>query len=342
MSRNSGKIGIGIIGCGTVAENKHIPEYLGDNRVRIIGFYDFAPALAERASQKYGGKAYTMVEELLAEADIAAVSVCSVNSLHFAHTVAALKAGKHVLCEKPMGVSCDQAQEMKTVAKKAGKILMAGHNQRLGEAVKKAKEIIDGGSMGEVLFAAATFEHSGPEAWSNSDAGTWFFNKNLAVFGVVGDLGVHKFDLLRFLLSRDVTSVYARFLTLHKKYKDNRPIALEDNADILLDYGDIPVRVSVSWTRYGEGSDKTTIYLSGGIIEISGRKVRTVTGGSAVTEYDFNDIPFTPAEGVVTGFLDAIKSNSPPPVTVDDGIAAIKIIEGCVKSAQTGKKVFLG
>ena len=94
---------IGIIGCGKIAQVRHIPEYADNPDAQLTAFYDLNAARAQELAERYGGKAYDSVEALLADPNVDAVSVCSANASHAQIAVAALEAGKHVLCEKPMG-----------------------------------------------------------------------------------------------------------------------------------------------------------------------------------------------------------------------------------------------
>ena len=138
-------IKVGIIGCGKIAQVRHIPEYAANPDAEVYGFYDINLARAEELAQKYGGKAYASYEELLADPEIAAVSVCAANHAHAEISIAALKAGKHVLCEKPMAVTLEECEAMVAAAKESGKYLMIGQNQRLAKAHAKAKELIEQG-----------------------------------------------------------------------------------------------------------------------------------------------------------------------------------------------------
>ena len=131
---------------------------------------------------------YTDYKDLLKNKDIDAVSVCSPNRFHGVVTLAALKAGKHVLVEKPMAMSLVEARSMVAAAKKAKKLLMVNQSQRKYAAHVKAKEVMDSGIMGKVLHVTAMFGHEGPEFWSPT--GKWFFKKKEARFGAMADLGV--------------------------------------------------------------------------------------------------------------------------------------------------------
>ena len=96
--------GIGIIGCGKIAQVRHIPEYAEHKDAKLVGFYDINLARAQELAEQYGGKAYESVEELLANPEIDVVSICAANFAHADLTIQALDAGKHVLCEKPITV----------------------------------------------------------------------------------------------------------------------------------------------------------------------------------------------------------------------------------------------
>ena len=108
---------IGIIGCGRIAQERHIPEYAENPDAELAGFYDINMERAAELADKYGGKAYASYEELLNDPKIDAVSVCAANSAHAEITIAALKAGKHVLCEKPMGVTYEECKSMTEAAR---------------------------------------------------------------------------------------------------------------------------------------------------------------------------------------------------------------------------------
>ena len=211
---------VGIIGCGSIARQRHAHEYALNSNVTIAGFYDFVSQRAADMVSTFGGKVYQTVEDMLADKSIDLVSVCVANAFHAEITVKALKAGKDVLCEKPMAVTYEQCLEMVDTAKKCGKRLFIGHNQRLTPAHRKAKELIASGSMGKVLTFATSFCHAGPESWGiDKGKGTWFFRKDSAAFGSMADLGIHKIDLIRYLIGDEIKSVYSEMWTVRNVYR---------------------------------------------------------------------------------------------------------------------------
>ena len=154
--------GIGIIGCGKISQVRHIPEYFANPNAKIIGYFDLAKERAAQMAAKYGGKVFDTVEDLLADPAIDAVSVCVANNMHADVTIAALKAGKHVLCEKPMATNIEDCERMVAAAKQYGRYLMIGQNQRFALAHAEARKLIKEGLIGRVLSFRTTFGHSGP------------------------------------------------------------------------------------------------------------------------------------------------------------------------------------
>lgn len=219
---------IGIIGCGKITEVRHAPEYAENPNCQLVAFFDVVPERAKALAEQYGGVAYDSIEALLAS-DVDAVSVCVANAYHAQASIQALKAGKHVLCEKPMATTPEDCEAMVAAAKAAGKFLMIGQNQRLAKAHVKAREIIESGEMGKVITFETHFAHPGPEGWTGV-LDSWFFDKKVASFGVMADLGVHKTDLIHYLTGKKIVRTSAVLATLNKTFSDGRPITVDDNA----------------------------------------------------------------------------------------------------------------
>ncbi|HOL91947.1 MAG TPA: Gfo/Idh/MocA family oxidoreductase [Clostridiales bacterium] len=342
-------IGIGIIGCGSIAIARHVPEYHARNDCVIIGYYDPKPERAVKLAGQYGGKVFDSLEELLADREIDAVSVCTSNKYHAPVTIAALKAGKHVLCEKPIATSVNEAQEMVDTARKTGKFLMIGHNQRLAPAHVRAKEILKTGELGRILTFRTTFGHGGPESWSQ-DKGrhTWFFKKDDAFIGAMGDLGVHKADLIRWLIDDEIVEVKAYVATLDKKNEDNEPIEVDDNALCLLkSKSGIYGTLTASWTYYGSEDNSTVLYCTNGVMKIyddpefpieitkkNREKVFYKVGNIQTNENQT-------ASGVIDMFIDSVNRGEEPEISGEEGLAALRIVMACLESAATGKTITL-
>ncbi len=145
------KIKVAVVGCGSIAKHRHIKEYASHSKVEFVAFCDLNKELADEYAQKFNAKSYTSYEELLAHEKVDAVSVCTQNSDHAKVSIAAAKAGAHVLCEKPMATSLEEAEAMIKAAKDSNVFLMIGHNQRLMPPHVKVKEILQSGKLGKLL-----------------------------------------------------------------------------------------------------------------------------------------------------------------------------------------------
>ena len=156
-------IRIGIIGCGKIAQVRHLPEYAANPHVELAGYYDLNTQRAQEMAAQYGGKVYDSYFDLLNDPSIDAVSICVENRSHAEITTYALYAGKHVLCEKPMAVTLAECESMVAAAERNGKHLMIGHNMRFDPVHRKAKELLDAGIIGDII----TF-HSSDDALEGS------------------------------------------------------------------------------------------------------------------------------------------------------------------------------
>src|SRR5690606_37377794 len=158
----------------------------------------------------------------------------------------AAKAGCHVLCEKPMATNEQEALDMIQAAKDNNVLLMIGHNQRMMPPHVKAKEVLLTGELGRVISFRTAFGHGGPENWSIDGAGSWFFREDEAYVGAMGDLGVHKADLIRWLLDDEVVEVSAFVENLDKEGS-----TVDDNAVCLLRMKSGAIgTLTASWTYY--------------------------------------------------------------------------------------------
>jgi len=338
------KIRVAIAGCGQIARTRHVPEYEQNSKVEIVGFYDYNNARAEELSEEYGGVVYNSFEEMITDSDIDAISICTPNFLHSAHSIAAMDAGKDVLCEKPMALNAQEAQEMIDTQKRTGKILMLGHNQRLIRTHTRARELLTAGEIGDILSVQTNFKHSGPENWSIEKKNSWFFSKNKASFGVLGDLGSHKIDLVRYLLDEEIESIFAHMNTLDKKLPDGNLIDLEDNAVCIFKMqSGISGIMNVSWTNYGLEDNSTVIYGTKGTMKIFASELDDIAidlrDGTNVRHHvspmstNTNQLK----SGVIDAFVKTVINKTQPPVTGIDGKNTLACLEAARKSSETGE-----
>jgi len=191
------KIKVAVIGCGTIANSAHIPSYMKNEKAEIVYFCDILPERAEEAVAKYGcGKAITDYKEALADAEIDAVSVCTPNHMHAEISIAALEAGKQVLCEKPSARTYAEAKKMQEAQASTGNMLSIGVVNRFNAGVNKIRELVDGGELGEVYHVYVSFraERSIP------GLGGAFTTHAIAGGGVLIDWGVHYLDIVMYCL----------------------------------------------------------------------------------------------------------------------------------------------
>ena len=152
------KVRIGIIGCGGIANNKHLPALKRIKEVEVVAFCDIIVEKAEEAAKKFGtpdAKVYEDYKELLKDETIDAVNVLTPNRSHSFISIDAMRAGKHVMCEKPMAKTYAEAKEMVQAAKETGKILTIGYQNRYRPDSQYLKRACENGELGEIYFAKA-------------------------------------------------------------------------------------------------------------------------------------------------------------------------------------------
>lgn len=338
---------IGIIGCGKIAQVRHIPEYAENPYAELAGFYDLNTQRAAELAAQYGGKAYESAEAMLADPAIDAVSVCVANHAHAPITIAALKAGKHVLCEKPMATTLEECEEMVRTAHEAGKFLMIGHNQRLAKAHAVAKELIDQGMIGRIITFRTTFGHGGPETWSvDPGKNTWFFDKNKAAMGAMADLGIHKTDLIQFLTGQHVVRTTARVATLDKKDASGQLIGVDDNAICIYEMsGGTMGTMTASWTYYGAEDNSTILYGEKGIMRIYDDPAHSIVvklADGTEKVYDVEQIQTNDNQtksGVIDLWMNCLETNTPPEISGEEALYAMRAVFASLESAKAGTTV---
>ncbi|MBR5125943.1 MAG: Gfo/Idh/MocA family oxidoreductase [Oscillospiraceae bacterium] len=339
--------GIGIIGCGKIAQVRHIPEYAEHKDATLLGFYDINLERAAALAEQYGGTAYATVEELLANPEIAAVSICAANFAHAELTIAALNAGKHVLCEKPMATTLAECEAMVEAARKNGKFLMIGHNQRLAKAHSVARKLIVDGLIGDIVTFRTTFGHGGPETWSvDPGLNTWFFDKTRAAMGAMADLGIHKTDLIQFLTGQQVVRTTARVTTLDKKDASGNLISVDDNAICIYEMsGGAFGTMTASWTYYGAEDNSTVLYGTKGIMRIyddPAISIKVILADGSKISYDVEAIQTNDNQtksGVIDLWMESLVNDKAPEISGESALAAMRAVFASIQSSETGKAV---
>ncbi|WP_216827695.1 Gfo/Idh/MocA family protein [Alkalihalobacterium elongatum] len=333
------KIRIGIIGCGSIAKHRHMPEYANNEQAEIVAVCDIVEERAQEFSEKYEAKAYMDYEELLQNADVDAVSVCTPNYLHAPVSIAALQAGKHVLCEKPMATSREDAFAMIEAAKQSNKKLMIAHNQRFVPSHQKARQLIENGEIGKIYSFRTSFGHGGPEGWSADGTDSWFFKKEQAYIGAMGDLGVHKTDLLRYILGEEFVEVGAFVETSAKENTD-----VDDTAVcVLKTESGIIGTLAASWSYVSKEDNSTIIYGENAILRLEDDPVHSVIvqyKNGEVVKYELGGIQTNESGGqtntqVIDHFINAIIEDQQPLVTGEEGLKSLQVVLSALESNET-------
>nr|WP_144923642.1 Gfo/Idh/MocA family oxidoreductase [Paenibacillus bovis] len=339
------KLNIGVIGCGSIAKYRHLPEYKHNDQVVIAAVCDINEDRVNEVAEQYGVKAYTNYEELLANPDIDVVSVCTPNYLHAPISIAALQSGKHVLCEKPMATSREEAVQMINAAKLAGKKLMIAHNQRFVPSHQKARKLIESGELGKIYSFRTAFGHGGPEGWSADGKESWFFKKEEAFIGAMGDLGVHKTDLMRYILGEEFVEVGAFIETSAKQYAN-----VDDTAVcVLKTESGIIGTLAASWSYVAREDNSTIIYGENAILRIEDDPNYSLIiqyKNGEVVKYELGGIQTNDAGGqnstqVINKFVASIVEDTEPAIPGEEGMKSLQVILAALESSETKQIVKL-
>jgi UDP-N-acetylglucosamine 3-dehydrogenase len=333
------KLRVGVIGCGSIAQHRHLPEYKANQYVELVAVCDINEDRAKEIAEKYEALAFASYEELLKSGKVDAVSVCTPNYLHAPITIAALEAGLHVLCEKPMATSKQEAEAMIQAAKESGKKLMIAHNQRFVPSHQKARKLIQNGEIGKIYSFRTAFGHGGPEGWSVEGKEGWFFQKEKAFVGAMGDLGVHKTDLLRYVLGEEITEVASFVETNAKDFAD-----VDDNAVcILKTESGIIGTLAASWAYVSKEDNSTIIYGEKAILRLEDDPTNSLVvqyQNGEVVNYQLGKIQSNDEGGqnnsqVVDKFVDSVLHDEEPAVTGEEGMKSLAVILAALQSNET-------
>lgn len=214
--REQGRLRVGVVGVGGIARGQHIPGYLKCSDVELTMFCDSNEAALQDAGRLYGVSALTTsFEDLVSSDQVDALSVCTSNDMHYLVSMAAIAHGKHVLCEKPLGMNYRQTCEMYAAAQEAGIVAGVGFVHRCTPSSRLAHRLISVGALGEIYHVVATYS-SGGVPGSHFPL-VWRRQKDYAGAGVSWDLGAHMIDMTRWWLGQEITAVSSRLKTFVKE-----------------------------------------------------------------------------------------------------------------------------
>ena len=206
---------VGIIGSGSIARNAHMPGYRAQKDAEVIAVCDVVPGRAAAFAQEFQiPRAYDSYQEMLTKEQLDVVSVCTPNAAHHDTTIAALNAGLHVLCEKPIAMNLAEAREMVATAHRQKRVLQIGLHWRFTSEAQMLKRLIDAGELGQIYYGEATcLCRRGIPSWGV------FTQKELHGGGALIDIGVHTLDHTMWLMGnpRPVSVVGATYAAFGKR-----------------------------------------------------------------------------------------------------------------------------
>jgi predicted dehydrogenase len=366
MNMSPQRLRVGVIGAGVgalhLAAYNQLPQVevaalagLDDDRVRQV------------AAEYHVPQTYREYEQLLAAPGIDAVSICLPTALHAPVSIAAVRAGKHVLVEKPLARASAEARTMIDAAAQAERVLMVSFDKRYRGDVQWIKRYIDSGALGRIYYAKAHWmRRSGIPR-----LGSWFVSKEQAGGGPLIDLGVHVLDIAMYLLGEPrpraiSANTYAEFGPRGLKnwaskgqFSDERlPYEVEDLATAFIRLeGDGTVAdtrttllLEASWATHSSAGDDfgVTLYGAEGGVELLVRDY-----GYDNTVRVFSDVAGVPTDlapkiprgrghlHVIERFVDAVLHGAPPIPSAEEGLSRIEVLAACYQSALEGREVVL-
>ncbi|NUM52818.1 MAG: Gfo/Idh/MocA family oxidoreductase [Candidatus Hydrogenedentes bacterium] len=332
----------GIVGAGAIAQACHMPGYIRNKHCELVAFADPSSARHKELADKFPGvRGYTSTEEMLAKEKLDIISVCTPNKYHAANTIAALRAGCHVLCEKPIAVSLQEADRMIAAAKQARKKLMIGFTNRLYRGPLACKQMLQRKAIGKPFMFRVRFAHGGPyPGWAKDK---WFYEPDISAGGAMLDMGIHAIDLALWLYG-PIRAVSAKVATLVKR------IPVDDNAVVLLEFASGALGyIEVGWTSkpgftgielYGTEGSLICDYVRG--LQLCSGKASA--GTDSVREWELlDDKPATggwPVE--IDYWMDVVMGQEKLTMDGAAGRAALEVALAAYKSSRTGKRITIG
>lgn len=349
------KVYVGIIGTGTISRF-HMEAYKKLDNVQVIAACDINEERVRKFAREYNiPNVFTKYEDLLSMKEINAVSVTTWNIYHCPISIAALKAGKNVLCEKPLAMNSREAEEMVKTAEETSRILMVGFCTRYESPVAVLKNMIDKGDLGRIYYAKTSFIRR----WGNP--GGWFADIERSGGGPVIDLGVHALDIVRYLSGKPkAVSVSASVYNLIGRKPDIKGMGkynpadsseadnVEDSAAAFIKfYNGMSLFFETSWVQnikedsfrvelYG---DKAGAQLYPALEIYEDRHDYLTQVNPVYTNYSKDD-QFVFDEEIVH-FIDSVSKGTECTCPGIDGFEVMCIVDAIYESAKTGKETYI-
>jgi UDP-N-acetylglucosamine 3-dehydrogenase len=331
-------IRVGLIGCGTIFERGYLPALPFVDDISVVATCDLIQERAAEAAAKTGARAsVTDARALLARDDLDAVFIMTPTHTHADLAIQALKAGKHVLCEKPMARSSADARRMAQAARRAGKRLMIGHTRRFDDRWLALRELVRSGRLGDLSYlfrSEHAFNGAPPSAWQWNHAQSG---------GVLWDVGIHVAELFGWFFDRPPQRVYCR--ELHVRPEARADGCAPDGAVVHFAFGPRQqALLSVSWFHPPQWAP---FYASMDLVGTAGKAsyvdkdmhaLRLVDGGIAHPRY--SPLLSSIAQAFrqeLAHFARAVEQDEPFAIPVEAAQAAVAALEAAERSAKSGR-----
>ena len=349
-----GKLKVGIIGAGSISQ-QHIEGYLKNKDVQLLAICDLNEQRAKEKAEKYGASlVYTDYKELLNNPDIDAVSICTWNNSHAAISIDAIQAGKHVLVEKPLCRTVEEALAVQEAVRASNKTLQIGYVRRHSMNTYVLRKFIEAGDLGEIYYAKASCLRR------LGNPGGWFSDVERSGGGPLIDIGVHVIDLCWYMMGKPkVKSVTgnAYYKLGNRKNIENFSFykaadydaelnTVEDSANALIRFENgASLLVDVSFSLHAKQDELSMkIYGDKGGAEIEPQLMIVSEKHDTILNMtpQIDHLTFDFAKGFsneVNHFVDCCLNNKESICPVEDGIEMMKILCGIYESSETGREV---
>lgn len=347
------KLKIGLIGAGGIARGCHIPGFKSiPDECEIVWLCDVSPdAVSEASKLAPGAKTTANYHDILSDPEVDAVAVTTPNKFHMQPTIDAFKAGKHVLCEKPLAMNAGEAKAMCAAARESGKLLQVALQMRFGGGARFMKDFIDAGHMGDIYFARAqALRRRGVPHWGV------FIDKEQQGGGPLIDIGVHILDFTLFLMGypKPVSASGKTWDTLGKNPElvnpwgdyDRSKFTVEDMAVgfIRFDNGAVVSLESSFMANIKEDLFRTELFgtKAGALVKGGGNDPIEVYSEQNRQLFDMmpRNVPNVESTHTaeIQAFVRAVANGQPSPVPGENGLTLNAIFDALYKSSETGRE----
>ena len=291
------------------------------------------PERAEEVGRPLGARVVTDYEELLADPRVDAAYLATETHRHADQAVAAAEAGKHVLVEKPMALSIEDARAMRDAAERADVLLGIGFHLRLHPAHVEIRNLVGTEGIGKAVFAQALWGHYSAH-WSRD---SWKMDPTRAGSGSLAGMGVHLVDLLRFVLDDDVVEVMA----VADGPNEERPVEFVTAATLV--FGGGALAHLVSGRRLQATDDSLTVYCDDARLRGAGTVSTEPVGWLEIAREDRAEVRELPLRDLYTLEIEscsaAISHGTAFPASASDGVRSVEILAAVLESARSGRAV---